>query len=74
MSHNKILRKLFGPKRNEVRGEDKILYNEGLYDLYSSPDIFQMIKSRSMRCAEYLARVGDRRGVCSVLVVRPEGK
>jgi len=55
---NRVLRRIFGPKRDEVTGEWINLHNEGLNDLYSSPDIVRMIKSRRMRWTGHVARVG----------------
>jgi hypothetical protein len=60
---NMVLRKTFGSKRDEVRGDWKRLHNEELYDLYSSPNIIPVIKSRGMRWAGNVARMGDRRGL-----------
>jgi len=57
---------------NRVAGEWRKLHNEGLNDLYSSPDIVQVIKSRRMRWERHVARVGERRGVYRVLVGKPE--
>jgi len=71
---NRVLRIIFGPKRDEVRGEWKTLHNAELNDLYSSPNIVRLIKSRRMRWAGHVARMGDRRGVYSVLVGKLEGK
>jgi hypothetical protein len=59
---NRVLRRIFGPKRDEVRGEWRKLHNEELRDLYSSPSIIRIIKSRRMRWAGYVARIGRRRG------------
>jgi hypothetical protein len=69
---NMLLRTIFGPKRDEVTGEWRKLYNEELNDLYSSPNIVRAIKR--LRWAEHVARMGERRGVCGVLVGKPEGK
>ena len=71
---NRVLRRIFGSKRDEVTGEWRKLHNEELNDLYCSPNIFRMIKSRRMRWAEHVARMGERGGVYRVLVGKPEGK
>jgi len=60
---NMVLRRIFGPKRDEVTGEWRKLHNEELKDLYSSPNIVQVIKSRRMRWTGHVARVGEGRGV-----------
>ena len=73
MLENKVPRIIFGPKRDEVTGEWRTLHNEGLNGMYS-PNIFRVIKSRRMRWARRLARLGERRGVYRVLVRKPEGK
>jgi hypothetical protein len=65
---------LFGAKKDEVRGEWRKLHNEELNDLYSLPNIVRVVKSRRMRWAGHVARVGEERGVHSVLVGKPEGK
>jgi hypothetical protein len=57
---NKVLRRIFEPKRDEVTGEWRKLHNEELRDLYSSPSIIRMIKSRRLKLAEYVARMGRR--------------
>jgi hypothetical protein len=57
---NRVLRRIFGPKRDEARGEWRRLHNEELNDLYSSPNIIQVIKSRRMRWAGHVARMGKR--------------
>ena len=74
MFENRVLRRVFGPKRDEVKGEWRKLYNEELRDLYSLPNIVQVVKSRRMRWAGHVARMGDERGVHRVLVGKPEGK
>jgi len=71
---NMVLRRIFGPRREEVTGEWKRLYNEELNDLYPSPNIVRVIKSRRMRWAGHVARMGEERGVYRVLVGKPEGK
>jgi len=63
MFENRVLKRIFGPKRDEVTGEWRILYNEELNDLYSSPNIVWVIKSRRMRWAGHVARMGERGGV-----------
>ena len=68
-----MFRRIFGPKRNKVTGEWRKLHNEELNDLYSSPNIVQVTKSRRMRWAGHVARIGERRGVYRVLVGKPEG-
>jgi len=70
---NRVLRRIFGPKRDEVTGEWRKLHNEELNDLYCSPNCVWVIKSR-MRWAGHVARMGERRGVYRVLVGKPEGK
>jgi len=70
---NRGLRRIFGPKRDEVAEEWRKLHNEELNDLYCSPNIVRVIKSRRMRWAGHVARMGERRGVHSVLVGKPEG-
>jgi len=69
----RVLRRVLGPKRDEVTGEWRKLHNEELRDLYSLPNIVQVVKSR-MRWAGNVARMGEGRGVHRVLVGKPEGK
>jgi len=69
-----VLRRIFGPKRDEVTGEWRKLYNEELNDLYCSPNIVRVITSRRMRWAGHGARLRERRDVSRVLVWKPEGK
>ena len=69
-----MLRRIFGPRRDEVTGEWRKLHNEELNDLYRSRNIVRVIKSRRMRWAGHVARMGDSRLVCRVLVGKPEGK
>jgi len=70
---NRVLRRIFGPKRDEVTGEWRKIHNEKLNNLYSSPNIVWVIKSRRMRWAGHVARMGEGRGVYRVLVEKPEG-
>ena len=67
-----VLRRVFGPKRDEVREEWRKLHNEELSDLYSLPNIVRVVKSRRMRWAGLGARMGEGRGVHRVLVGKPE--
>ena len=71
---NMVLRRIFGPRRDEVTGECRRLHNEELNDLYSSPNIVRVIKSRRMRWAGHVARMGEERGGYRVLVRKPGGK
>jgi hypothetical protein len=71
---NRELRRVFGPKKDEVTGEWRKLHNEELRDLYSLPNIVLVVKSRRMRWAWHVARMGEGRGVHRVLVGKPEGK
>ncbi|KAJ4436743.1 hypothetical protein ANN_16875 [Periplaneta americana] len=71
---NKVLRKIFGAKRDEVTGEWRKLHNAELHALYSSPDIIRNLKSRRFRWAGHVARMGESRNAYRVLVGRPEGK
>ena len=70
---NRVLMKVFEPKRDEVTGEWRKLHNEELNDLYSLPNIVRVVKSRRMRWAGHVARMGDDRGVHRVLVGKPAG-
>jgi hypothetical protein len=63
---NRVLRRIFGPKRDEVTGEWRKLHNEELHNLYSSPNIIRQIKSRRMRWTGHVARMGEERKVRSV--------
>ena len=69
-----VLRRIIGPRRDEVTGEWRRLCHWELNDLYSSLNIVRAIKSRRMRWAGHVARVGEERGVYKVLVGRPEGR
>jgi hypothetical protein len=71
---NRVLRRIFGPKRDEVTGEWKKLHNKELHDLYSSPSINRIIKSRRMRWAGHVAHMGEERNAYRLLVGKPEGK
>jgi hypothetical protein len=71
---NRVLRGIFGPKRDGVTGEWRRLRNEELNDLYSSPNIIRVIKSRRMRWAGHVARMGEGRGTYRSLVERSEGR
>jgi hypothetical protein len=71
---NMVLRRIFGPRRDEVTVDWRRLHNEELNDLYSSPNIVRVTKSRSMRWAGHVACMGEERGVYRVLVGKPEGK
>jgi hypothetical protein len=61
MFENRVLRRIFGPKRDEATGEWRRLHNEELHDVYSSPNIIRVIKSRRMRWTEHVARMGEKR-------------
>ena len=71
---NRVLRKVFGPKRVEVTGEWRKLHNEELNDSYSLPNIVRLVKWRRIRWTGHVARMGKDRGVQRVLVGKPEGK
>jgi hypothetical protein len=73
VSENRVLRRIFGPKRDEVTGDCRKLHSEQLHNLYSSPDIIRMIKSR-MRWAGHVARSGEMRNAYEMLVVKSEEK
>jgi hypothetical protein len=71
---NRVLRRIFGPKRDEVTGEWRKLHKEELRDLYSSPSIIRIIKWRRIRWAGHVARMGEKRNAYRLLVGKPEGK
>ena len=71
---NRVLRRVFGPTRDDVTGEWRKLHNEKLSDLYSLPNIVRVVKSRRMRWAGHVARMREGRGVHRVRVGKPEGK
>jgi hypothetical protein len=71
---NRVLRRVFGPKKDEVTGKWRKIHNEELNDLYCSPNIVRVIKSRRMRWVVHVARMRERRGIYRVLMGKPEGK
>jgi hypothetical protein len=71
---NRVLRRIFGPKRDEVMGEWRQLHNKELHDLYSSLSIIRIIKSRRMRWAGHVSRMGEKRNAYRILLGKPEGK
>jgi hypothetical protein len=71
---NRVLRRIFGPKRDEVTVGWRKLHNEELHGLYSSPSIVRVIKARMVRWAGRMARMGEVRGAYNILVGRPEGR
>jgi hypothetical protein len=71
---NRVLRRIFGPKSDEVTGEWKKLHNEELQDLYSSPSIIRIMKARRMTWAGHVVRMGESRNAFRLLVGKPEGR
>jgi hypothetical protein len=71
---NRVLRRIFGPKRDEVMGDWRKLLNEEHHNLYSSPSIIRMIKSRRMRREGHIARMGERRNACRILLRKARRK
>jgi hypothetical protein len=71
---NRVLRRIFGPRRDRVTGEWRKLHNEELHDLYSSLNIIRIIKARRMRWAGLVARMGEKRNAYGLLMGKPEGK
>jgi hypothetical protein len=71
---NRVLRRVFGPRRDEVIREWRKLHNEELNDLYCSPNILRLMKSRRMRWAGHVALMVERRGLFRAFVGKPEGK
>jgi hypothetical protein len=69
-----VLRRIFGPKRDEVTGEWRKLHNEELHDLYSTPSIIRILKSTRMRWAVHVAGMGEKRNAHRLLVGKPEGR
>jgi hypothetical protein len=74
LRENRVLRRMFGPRRDEVTGEWRKLHNEELHDLYSSPSIIRIIKARKMRLAGHVARMGEKKNTYRLLVGKPEGR
>jgi hypothetical protein len=74
MFENRVLRRISGPKRNEVTGDWRKLHNEELHDLYSSPSIIGIIKERRMRWAGHVAQMGEKRNAYRLLMGKPEGR
>jgi hypothetical protein len=71
---NRVLRKVFGPRRDEVTGGWRKLHDDELHNLYSSPSVIIMVKSRRMRWAGHVARMGEKRIAYRILVGKREGK
>jgi hypothetical protein len=71
---NRVLRRMFGPKREEVTGDWRKLHNEELHDMYASPNIIRMVKSRWMKCAGHVARIGEILNAYDILVEGSERK
>jgi hypothetical protein len=71
---SRVLRRIFGPKRDKVTGDWRKLHHEELHNLYSSPSIIRIINSRRMRWAGHVARMGENRNAYRILVGKPEGK
>jgi hypothetical protein len=71
---NRVLRRIFGPKRDEVTGGWRKLHNEELHDLYASPSIVRVIKARRVRWVGHVACMGEVRGAYNILVGKPEGR
>jgi hypothetical protein len=72
MFENRVLRRIFGPKRYKVTGDWRKLHNEKVNNLYSSPNIVRVIKSRRIRWAGHVVHMGEGRVVYRVLVGKPE--
>jgi hypothetical protein len=71
---NRVLRRIFGLKRDKVTGEWRKLHNEELHELYSSPSIIRIMKAARTRWAEHVARMGEKSNVYRLLVGKPEGR
>jgi hypothetical protein len=74
MFENRVLRRIFGPKRDEVTGEWRKLHNDELHNLYTSPSIIRLIKARRTRWAGHVARMGEKGNTYRLLVGKPEGR
>jgi hypothetical protein len=74
MFENRVLRRIFGLRRDEVTREWRKLNNEELHNFYSSPNIIRMTKSRRMIWARHVARMGEMKNAYSILVRKPQGK
>ena len=74
MFENMVLQRIFGPRRDEVTGKWRRLHNEELNDLYTSPNIVRLIKSRRMRWAGHVTRMDEERGMYRVLLGKTEGR
>jgi hypothetical protein len=71
---NRVLMRIFDPKRGEVTGKWRRLHNEELHDLYCSPSIIRIIKARRMRLAGQVTRIGEKRNAYRLLMGKPEGR
>jgi hypothetical protein len=71
---NRVLRRIFGPKRDGITGGWRKLHSEELRTMYLSPNIIRIIKSRRMKWAGHVARMGEKRNAYRILVGKPEGK
>jgi hypothetical protein len=74
MFENRVVRRIFGPKRDEVTGGWRKVHNEELHSMYSSPSIIRVIKARRMRWAVHVARMGEVSGAYNIFVGKPEGR
>jgi hypothetical protein len=71
---NRVPRRIFGPKRDEMTGDWRKLHNEKLHNLYSSPNLIRMVKSTRMRWNGHVARIAEKKNPYSILMGTPEGK
>jgi hypothetical protein len=71
---NRVLRRIFGPRRDDVTGNWRKLHNEELHNLCSSPSIIRIMESRRIRWAEHVTQMGETRNACRILVGKSEGK